>query len=166
MGIKKEIKDMNIFRELGIRDGKDRINEEVVYNVARAFTIIESHITEILSPYNLSIAKFNIMLMVKHVGQEKGLSQHEISKYLLVTTSNITRMLDKIEKDGYIERCAKKGDRRVNLIRITKKGSDLLDYVWPYYKKLVDGLIGSKFNDKDKNQLNRMLERFKDFKKA
>ena len=30
---------MNIFHELGVREGKDRMNEEVIYNVARAYAI-------------------------------------------------------------------------------------------------------------------------------
>ena len=113
---------MGIFRELGMREGKDRINEEVVYNIARAYTLIENYATKFLATYNLSSAKFNIMLVVKHAGKEKGIAQNAISKLLLVTTSNMTRMIDKIEQDGYVERLNHKGDRRVNLIKITKKG--------------------------------------------
>ncbi len=111
---------MSIFRELGIREGKDRINEEVIYNIAKAYTVIDGVISGFLSKYDLSPAKFNILLMVKHVGKNNGLSQNEISKLLLVTTSNITRMIDKLEQDKYVERVSQKGDRRVNLIKITK----------------------------------------------
>ena len=66
---------MSIFKEIGIREGKDRINEEVVYNIARAYTTLDRVITGVLAEYHLSPAKFNILLMVKHVGGEKGLAQ-------------------------------------------------------------------------------------------
>ena len=155
---------MSIFRELGIREGKDRLNEEVIYNIARAYTIIDNVISGFLSKYDLSPAKFNILLMVKHVGLDKGISQNEISKLLLVTTSNITRMIDKLEKDKYVERVSQKGDRRVNLIRITKKGSELLDAIWPGYKSMIDKLIGPTLLSSEKNQINKMLTKFKSIK--
>jgi len=155
---------MSIFRELGIRGSKDRINEEVIYNIAKAYTLIDNVISGFLSKYDLSPAKFNILLMVKHVGEDKGLSQNEISKLLLVTTSNITRMIDKLENDKYVERVSQKGDRRVNLIKITKKGSDLLDAIWPNYKSMVDKLIGPTLLSSEKNQINKMLTKFKSIK--
>ena len=152
---------MNIFHELGLKEGKDRMNEEVIYNVARAYTIFDSFISKFLETYNLSPAKFNILLMVKHVGKDNGIPQQEISKLLLVTTSNMTRMIDKLEKDEYVERIDQKGDRRVNLIRITRKGSDLLNAIWPHYREKIDSLIGSAFSKSEKNQLNKLLEKFK-----
>lgn len=39
-------------------------------------------------------------------------------------------MLDKLEKDNLVTRISMPGDRRVKRIKITKKGSDLLDMVW------------------------------------
>ena len=102
--------------------------------------------------------------MVKRVGKDKGISQNEISKLLLVTTSNITRMIDKLEKDKYVERISQKGDRRVNLIKITKKGSELLDTIWPGYKSMVDKLIEPTLLSSEKNQINKMLTKFKSIK--
>jgi len=153
---------MSIFRELGMREGKHRINEEVVYNIARAYTLIENYTTKFLATYNLSSAKFNIMLAVKHAGKKPGIAQNAISKLLLVTTSNMTRMLDKLEQDGYVERVNQKGDRRVNLIKITKKGSDLLDTIWPHYKDKIDDLIGPSLSNPEKVHINRLLEKIKD----
>ena len=48
-----------------------------------------------------------------------------------------------------MQRLAQKGDRRVNLIKITKKGSVLLDEIWLHYKKMVDDkqLTRSKFDE-------------------
>jgi len=152
---------MSIFRALGIRSGEDRINEEVVYTIARSYVFLEQAISGFLSKYNLTPAKFNILLMAKHKGNSKGLPQNEIARLLLVTISNITRMVDKLEKDNYVERLAKKGDRRVNLIKITEKGSALLDEIWPEYKTMLDNLIVSQFSDQDKRAMVNLLEKFK-----
>ena len=151
---------MGILKNIGVREGKDRVNEEVAYNIARAYVTLDNYITAFLAPYNLSPAKFNILIATKHVGMEKGIQQNAISKILFVTTSNITRMIDKLEKDGYVERVEKIGDRRINLIKITRKGSDLLDAIWPHYKEKVDRFIESLLSGTEKKQLNKLLEKF------
>ena len=148
---------MSIFKKIGIREGRDRINEEVVYNIARAYIHLDQQIAKLLAEYDLSPAKFNILLMVKHVGKNRGIAQNEISKLLLVTTSNITRMIDKLEKDGYVSRSSQEGDRRVNLISITKKGSDLLDKAWIPYKQKINDMVDKKCDKKNKTLLINLL---------
>ena len=157
---------MGIFRELGMREGKDRVNEEVVYNIVRSYSLIENYTTRFLAAYNLSPAKFNIMLTAKHIGKEKGVAQNAISKLLLVTTSNMTHMIDRLQKDEYVERVNQEGDRRVNLIKITKKGSDLLDIIWPHYKEKIDKLVGASLSNPEKTHINRLLEKIKDVVKT
>lgn len=152
---------MSIFREMGMREGKDRVNEEVVYNIARAYSVVDKTITDVLAEYGLSSGKFNILLVVKHVGKGEGIAQNEISKQLLVTTSNMTRMLDKLEKEKLVERIALAGDRRVKKILITKKGSDLLDKAWLPYKKAVDDLVNSWYAKKEKTDLISLLNNVK-----
>jgi DNA-binding MarR family transcriptional regulator len=149
---------MSIFREMGMREGEDRINEEVVYNIARIYSLIDRVISDLLSKYELSSAKFNILLVVKHVGGKEGIAQNEISKKLLVTTSNVTRMIDRLEKEKLVRRVALEGDRRVKRILITEKGAALLDKTWPPYKKAVDGFVDPIYNDREKKRGNTPFE--------
>lgn len=124
----------------GIQIEKNNYLEASVYGVACAFSLIEKRISEYLRPFGLSPAKFNAMMIMKHCGKDEGLSQIEIGRRLIVTASNMTRLLDNLEKEGYIERTNRKGDRRVKLIKISRKGSDILDRVWPGYYEKVSGI--------------------------
>ena len=132
---------MPIFSELGIRGGKNRKKEEFLYNMASCYALIERKIDKTLAIYGLSPVKMNALLVVKHAGKGKGLSQNNICKKIIVTAGNITRLIDRLEKDKLVERVSLAGDRRVNLIKITKKASNLLDKVWPVYKKKVDEIV-------------------------
>ena len=132
---------MSIFSELGIREDKGRIHEELLYNLAACYSLIEQEIEKFLSFYNLSPVKMNALLMIKHVGKGAGLSQAEICKRMIVSAGNITRLVDRLERERLVERTDQKGDRRVNFIKITKKGSDLLNRVWPVYRKKVDEIV-------------------------
>lgn len=157
---------MKIFDEIGVRSGKDRVNEEVIYNIFKAQSLMEAFAAKFLASYNLSPAKFNLLLMVKHVGKEGGLSQNDISKLLLVTTSNITHMIDRLEKAEYVVRQPQSNDRRVKKIKITKKGSDLLNAIWPHYKEKIDSIVKTSLTNKDKADVNRILEKFNTYMKT
>lgn len=129
---------MGMLERFGICSGKDNFRETAIYALACAYSRIEKEISDHLRPFNLTPAKFNAMMVIKHIGKDKGLSQIDIGRRLIVTASNMTRLVDNMEREGYIERLTQKNDRRVNLIRISKKGSDLLNQVWPgYYKKIA-----------------------------
>lgn len=132
---------MSIFAQLGVRDGKGRIKEEVLYNLAACYVLVERKISHFLAPYDLSPVKMNALLMIKHVGKKEGLPQVEIGKRMIVSAGNITRLIDRLENEKLVEHFSKPGDRRVKLIRITKKASDLLDKVWPIYKAEVEKIV-------------------------
>jgi DNA-binding MarR family transcriptional regulator len=130
---------MKSFSRFGIEVCKNNVLEGAIYGVACTYAFLEKIIANHLRPYNLTPAKFNAMMIIKHMGKDKGISQVDIGRRLIVTASNMTRLLDKLEKEALIERLSLAGDRRVNLIKISKKGSDLLDRAWPeYYKKIQE----------------------------
>lgn len=128
---------MQVLERFGIEIGKDKIQEGAIYGLASAYLLIERNISDYLRAFNLTPAKFNALMSLKHKGKSKGLSQIEIGRCLIVTASNMTRILDKLAKEGFIERTLREGDRRVNLIKITPKGSEVLDKAWPgYYSRI------------------------------
>ncbi|MEK6564005.1 MAG: MarR family transcriptional regulator [Candidatus Omnitrophota bacterium] len=130
---------MQPFERFGIEIGKDNLTEGAIYGVASVYLTIEKLISDYLRPFAMSPAKFNALMVLKHKGGKKGLSQADIGRHLIVTASNMTRLLDRLHQEGLIERFAQEGDRRVNLIKITQKGSGILDRVWPgYHKKLAE----------------------------
>ena len=68
----------------------------------------------------------------------------------------MTKLLDKLEKEGLVTRGAQEGDRRVKIIRITVKGEKLLDQLWPGYLKTLEDLA-AKLSQKDQKQLASFL---------
>jgi len=138
-------------------EGQDE-KSKLIYSVGLLWGKINSTLDDVLSEFNLNISKFNILMIIKHIGGYDGIQQNEISKRLLVTPSNITKILDKLEKEGMITRNAKKDDRRVKLIRITDFASKLLDDAWiKYSEKIV--FLTSNFTEKQaKEQKEKIVE--------
>lgn len=150
---------MEQFKRFGIDFDKDEFVETSIYGVVSVYHLIEKQIENYLKQYNLSSSKFNMMMIIKHHGGEKGISQIDIGKRLIVTASNMTKQLDKLIAEGMVERFALEGDRRVNLIKITKHGSDLLDKVWPGYTVTIKK-ISSPLSIQERKTLSKSLAKW------
>ena len=131
---------MDYFETFGIDVGKGNHHEEAIYSIVLAFSLLNNEMTAYLKDFNLTPAQFNVLMVIKHQGKNEGISQVEISKKLIVTPSNMTRLLDKLEEEKLIQRISLEGDRRVKLIKVTEKAAKLLDVVWPVYNKQLEKL--------------------------
>lgn len=141
----------------GINLNNENPEHKSIYLITGIFQQINSQIEAVLQGFDLSLAKFNVLMVVKHQGGKNGLSQVEICKKLLVTPANITKMIDRLEKDGLLERILQAKDRRSNIIKITDKGVTLLDEAWVKYEEKINQL--SSFLEKNKiAEFNTTLE--------
>lgn len=146
---------MSILASIGVETGKGKYYEETVYSLALIYNVITDEMTKYLSAYDLTPGKFNILLAVKQGGTE-GISQVDVSKRLIVTPSNMTKLIDKLEKDGLVTRSSLAGDRRVNILKITAKGTKLLDSAWEGYNERLQKLLSS-LNIKEQKTLSTLL---------
>lgn len=147
---------MRLLEQYGIRIEKEEYDKACVYGVACIYSLIEKQVSDFLRPFSLTPAKFNALMIIKHVGKEKGLSQIEIGRRLIVSASNMTRLLDKLEIDGFIERCSRVGDRRVRVIKISEKGSNILNEVWPGYHEKIKQIANYMNKQRQKDMVSLM----------
>ncbi len=64
-----------------------------------------------------------------------GMSVGELSRYLIVTRQNLTGILDRLERDGVVERVQGSEDRRTKSVKLTAKGQKL----WAALRPLIYG---------------------------
>jgi DNA-binding MarR family transcriptional regulator len=156
---------MNDLQSFGVEVGTGKYDEEAFYMMVLVYTILFDRMAKFLDPFELTPAKMNVLMVIKHQGGKEGLMQKEIGKRLLVTASNMTRMLDKLEREKLIERVAQAGDKRVNIIRISPRGSKLLDDVWPGYLKTMKAGMGALSKENQRILSGIMSQWFLDLKK-
>lgn len=99
---------------------------------------------EALRNNGLTVALFNAMAFVKYSRDGGELSQRDLGRKLVVSGANVTGLVDKLEKKKLVVRTKHATDRRKWIIRLTRRGDDLLTRILPSYtvsmKKLTDGL--------------------------
>ena len=67
------------------------------------------------------------------------MTQVEISEIFLVNRSNITGLVDRLEKAGFVNRSSDPKDRRINRIKLKEKAKKVLrDLQQPYIKLMTD----------------------------
>lgn len=80
-------------------------------------------------------------LVLRLLINKGALSSADLSRQMYVTPSNITGIIDRLEKKGLVERIRKQGDRRVALITLTQSGQELGKTIPdPIEKKFVNQL--------------------------
>src|SRR5690606_7054510 len=80
-------------------------------------------------PHGLTAVQFNVLNVL--AGQSRGLSQRELSDTLVVDRSNVTGLIDRLTKSGWVRRAADPADRRIHRIELTPGGRRLWENVEP-----------------------------------
>lgn len=143
----------------GIDPSKYRPYEIPVYGTALLYRLMEGHVAKYLGRFGLSPIKFNVLAVIEFQAGEGGISQVEISKKAIVTPSNIARLLERMEKEGLVERSTHPRDRRVNLVKTTPKARKVLDQAWDGYQDLVKKLAG-QLGDAEQKLFSRLLAKW------
>lgn len=71
-----------------------------------------------------SFSRFDVLAHLSEAGKT-GLSTSILAARLLASKGNITRLLDRMEEDGLLERKPSQEDRRVSIINLSAQGAEL-----------------------------------------
>ncbi|WP_242649599.1 MarR family winged helix-turn-helix transcriptional regulator [Alkaliphilus oremlandii] len=59
-----------------------------------------------------------------YLGREESISQKELAERMNVKESSIARLLDRMERDGLVERIKNESDKRITNLRLTDRGKE------------------------------------------
>lgn len=106
----------------------------------------------------LTAPQFAILLHLNHRGP---LSPSELSDILLVTQGNVTGLIQRMQKQGLVERRRSSSDRRVLKIGITRAGAEKLDVIRPTWEKMVQQAI-KPLNQDEQETLQKLLGKLRE----
>jgi MarR family 2-MHQ and catechol resistance regulon transcriptional repressor len=94
---------------------------DTVWNASRVF----------FERWELSPSQFNVLNLLRDYPD--GLSQTDLSRQLIMHRSNLTGLVDRLEKRGLVARREVAADRRAYSVVLTAAGSQLLSEILPRY---------------------------------
>lgn len=120
---------------------------EALMNVWWTGTLLKQTARRFFKDTAFTEAEFNLLIVLRH--SQQVLSQNDLSERLLVDKSNITMLIDRLEKAGLIERNPSPGDRRRYDIALTAEGVRRIDEIDPVYhamvRRVMSGLDGEEY---------------------
>jgi DNA-binding MarR family transcriptional regulator len=80
-----------------------------------------------LAPYGLQPGWFDLLAALRRAGAPYELNPTRLMRATLLSSSGMTKRLDRMEAAGLIERRPDPNDRRGTLVRLTRRGKSLID---------------------------------------
>lgn len=134
---------------------------EVAMNIRLTGNLLAKEGDRVLRPLGLTDSQFNVLLLLAYHSPTGEMNQTVLGNMLLVNRSNVTGLIDRMEQAGWVKRSSHNVDRRINLIRITRKGQNLLTRAEKVYFDHLSAIL-EKLMNKDQRQICRILERFRE----
>ena len=110
------------------------VEQEVVLNQLVAANYLHSKLDTICGDFKITLAQFNVLRILKGT-HPAGFPRHEIIRRMIEPAPDVTRLIDRLIREGFVERFYSAKDRRLSLARITKKGINLLTKINPEVDK-------------------------------
>lgn len=130
--------------------------QEAMLNLMVASDFVREQIDRVCAGYGLTRGQYNVLRILKGVHPE-GHPRCEIAGRMLERAPDVTRLVDRLEKQGLAERDRSATDRRHSITRITKKGLALMDELNREVGELFK-LFSVKLTRKDARELSRICE--------
>ncbi len=108
-----------------------------------------------LSEYGLSIG--NLKILMPLFLHDRSFTPSELADHSGVTRSTVTSVIDKLERDGIIQRSTLK-DRRMTAIHLTEAGKQFMTDRVPLLIQIFSNLL-SEFADEDHARLAELLQK-------
>jgi len=131
---------------------------KMVVNILRAGKIIDHKVSDVLKKYGVTHIQFNILRILEARMPEK-LSLGEIQEGLLFETSDVSRLIDRLVKNGLVDRTYCPNNRRKLEVSITPQGLDVIRKSMPEIEKSMNGYYRDLFNENERDQLIEMMKR-------
>ena len=131
------------------------VQQETMMSLIRTSSQVKHCIDSNLNISNLSSQQYNVLRILR--GAAKAIPIMDISDRLVEPTMGITRLINKLNKSGYIDRFQSDTDRRVFNIAINKKGLDLLASLDEKVDRIDEKIFGSMSEAKLK-KLTHLLD--------
>lgn len=125
MGSNAASADVSLREEIKKQKPFEHPEEETYLNLLRTATVLFADFERLFKQCGLSEPQYNVLRILRGAGGD-GLPSTDIAGRMITRVPDVTRLVDRLEAAGLVERARTPEDRRVVLVRITDKGRNVL----------------------------------------
>lgn len=130
--------------------------EEAMVNLMLAASWLGSRVDAALAPLGISHVQYNVLRILKGAGPA-GHPRCEIACRMIDRAPDVTRILDRMERQGLVSRARGVDDRRQSVSRLTPKGAAVLEKASAALVA-VHEVVGGRLGVAESRSLSRSCE--------
>lgn len=99
--------------------------QQATLGLLRTADAVKRSLAQVIEPHGITPQQYNVLRILRGAGSD-GLPTLTIGERMIEQTPGVTRLVDRLERKGMVERVPCPKDRRRVFCKITPKGIDLL----------------------------------------
>jgi DNA-binding MarR family transcriptional regulator len=131
------------------------IEESLGYLVNYLAKLFSQILTASLAPHGVYPGQWGVLLFL---WVQDGQTQRELSRQVAIDEASMVRSIDRMERDGLVQRVRNEHDRRQIKIFLTEKGWGLRDQLVPC-ALVGNAVVTQSFTQEEQNQLSALFHR-------
>lgn len=121
-----------------------------------------AHIEDRLRESGLPELSWYTVLWVLHRAPDQRLRMHELSDAAVITRSNLTRLVDRMEKAALVSRERVNYDRRGSYACLTQAGREMKSKIWRVYGPAIQEYFTKQLSPEENAMLHDIMLRLID----
>lgn len=113
---------------------------------------------DLVAGHGLTLNDYEVLLHLARA-PERQMRRVDLAESVLLTASGITRLLEGLERSGYVERVLCDSDRRVAYAKLTDAGLEKLRQASRTHIAGIEELFVGRFSDEERATLSSLLSR-------
>ena len=135
------------------------ITDEVWVRFLRAHAAVTRELSARLeASHGLTLSDFDVLVQLFHA-EDHRLRRIDLARQVLLTASGITRLLDGLERSGWVEKARCSSDQRVTYAVLTEAGLRKISEAREAHHRDIEELFGAKFSEDELCSLDELLRR-------
>jgi DNA-binding MarR family transcriptional regulator len=110
----------------------------------------------------LPFAWYDVLLELNGAKPDRQLRMQDLGERVTISRSRVSRVVDELERAGYVRRDPDSSDRRASFATITSEGRAALRKAAPVYLAAVDREFLAHLSDAEAHTLERALNRVRE----
>jgi MarR family transcriptional regulator, 2-MHQ and catechol-resistance regulon repressor len=115
----------------------------------------------LVASHGLTVTDYSCLLLLSRADDE-GMRRIDLANELGLSPSGITRLLDRLEGQGYVGKGECKTDARVSYATLTEAGRAKLEDAWPEHVNAVHRRVAAALSEEEIEMLADLLARLSD----
>jgi len=137
---------------------KDNLSLKLFVVLSKASASLNQIVEKDMKTYGLIPTEFAVLELLYHKGKQPI---QVLGQKILLSSSSISYVVDKLEKKELIIRNQCENDKRVYYAQLTQQGESLLDKIFPKHEKVIEDI----FKDIDNQTKEILIEKLKEIGK-